>query len=530
MRYQEEIAAVKDKIASIEAEKDTVEEKLGAFYAEAGRTIAEAGGLDAWPDLNDVYRSLNEKKAALSESARILREKVSAVLPADQAEAMEIPALQEELLKLGKRMEQEGARLLSEQKEEKALREALSAASEKQKELLEAKNTASEAFSESRSDLMAADARVQELLKRRSFPSLSEAETALLTRQKENKKAEAIYQTARENADALGRKLSYEEALLSRCRTELPGLLEEERTWKAHYDSKLVEKKLEEQEFQAISEKYPQEMSASIRQEILSYREKRAAAEGAKNAAEKAVSGHEKPDLEMLSQAFREAEDACEKQSAALGALERMEETDREGLTALRRLLQGRSRIMKEFQMIDRLYSRLSGKTSGARMDLETYVQRWYLQQVLYAANRRFYEMTGGQFELRLVPEEEAGEGRNRGLDFMVYSAVTGTEREVRTLSGGESFMAALSLALGMADAIRARSGGVNLDIMFIDEGFGSLDDDSREKAVRILQEMAGPGRLVGLISHVTELKQKIEDKLLVTRDDQGSHVRWQLS
>ena len=112
----------------------------------------------------------------------------------------------------------------------------------------------------------------------------------------------------------------------------------------------------------------------------------------------------------------------------------------------------------------------------------------------------------------------------------MVYSSVTGKEREVRTLSGGESFMAALSLALGMADQIRAGSASVNLDVMFIDEGFGSLDEHSRDKAVRVLQNMAGDSRMIGIISHVSELKQEIEDKLIVQKDGEGSHVRWQIS
>ena len=127
----------------------------------------------------------------------------------------------------------------------------------------------------------------------------------------------------------------------------------------------------------------------------------------------------------------------------------------------------------------------------------------------------------------RMVAEDMAGEGKNRGLDLMVYSAVTGREREIRTLSGGESFMAALSLALGMADQIQERSAAINLDIMFIDEGFGSLDENARGQAVKVLQRMAGGRKLIGIISHVTELKQQIEDQLVVTRDEKGSHTRW---
>ena len=138
--------------------------------------------------------------------------------------------------------------------------------------------------------------------------------------------------------------------------------------------------------------------------------------------------------------------------------------------------------------------------------------------------------MSAGQFEFRMYDLQKAGEGKNHGLDLMVYSHVTGQVREVRTLSGGESFMAALSLALGMADQIQNGSASIHLDMMFIDEGFGSLDEHSREQAVRVLQEMAEGSRLIGIISHVTELKQEIEDQLIVSRDEQGSHVKWQIS
>ena len=172
----------------------------------------------------------------------------------------------------------------------------------------------------------------------------------------------------------------------------------------------------------------------------------------------------------------------------------------------------------------------VSGNVKDARMDLETFVQRYYMDKILYAANRRFTEMSAGQYELRMISEEKAGSGRNRGLDLMVYSNVTGKEREIRTLSGGESFMAALALALGMADTIRENSSAVNLDIMFIDEGFGSLDEHSRNQAVRVLLEMAEGNRMIGIISHVSELQQEIEDQLLVKKNEEGSYVHWQIS
>ena len=163
-------------------------------------------------------------------------------------------------------------------------------------------------------------------------------------------------------------------------------------------------------------------------------------------------------------------------------------------------------------------------------IEIQNTRELYYLERILYAANRRFEEMSAGQFELRMFDEKKAAIGKNKGLDLMVYSNVTGKEREVRTLSGGESFMAALSMALGMADEIQENSAAIHLDMMFIDEGFGSLDEHAREQAVRVLKEMAGGSKLIGIISHVTELKQEMEDQLLITKDEEGSHVRWQLS
>ena len=199
-------------------------------------------------------------------------------------------------------------------------------------------------------------------------------------------------------------------------------------------------------------------------------------------------------------------------------------------LETLKPKMAERTQMMAALTQLETMYNLLAGKVSGARMDIETYVQRYYLQHILNAANKRFREMSAGQYELRLYELAQAGDGKNRGLDLMVYSYVTGKMREVRTLSGGESFMAALALALGMADQIQASSSAIHLDVMFIDEGFGSLDEHARAQAVRVLQQMAGESRMIGIISHVTELKQEIEDQLIVKKDDKGSHVHWQIS
>ena len=134
--------------------------------------------------------------------------------------------------------------------------------------------------------------------------------------------------------------------------------------------------------------------------------------------------------------------------------------------------------------------------------------------------------MTSGEFLLKCRDIGKGGLGET-GLELDVVNPVTGKVRDARTLSGGETFMASLSMALGMADIVQNTVGKTKLDTMFIDEGFGSLSDDVRDKAVRVLVGLAGDERLVGVISHVSELKEQIPQRLMVTKGSHGSHVKW---
>ena len=237
-----------------------------------------------------------------------------------------------------------------------------------------------------------------------------------------------------------------------------------------------------------------------------------------------------RPDLMSLTARQQEINSLWQAQNTSQQLLRDMVNRNEAVASYLKKNLAARQDKLKAAATLDSLYNRLSGKISGARMDIETFVQRHYLRQILTAANRRFAEMSAGQFELRLIDISDAGQVRNRGLDLMVYSTVTGKERDIRTLSGGESFMAALSLALGLSDQIQANTSAINLDIMFIDEGFGSLDDHARGQAIRVLKRLSGGHKLIGIISHVTELKQEMDNQLIVTKDEKGSHVRWQIS
>ena len=244
----------------------------------------------------------------------------------------------------------------------------------------------------------------------------------------------------------------------------------------------------------------------------------------------KEIGDKKRPQTEALQQALCAAEEKLTILTERLQKQSHELQENRYALQELSSSSEARRHIFSDYERLDRLYKQMSGNISGSRMDLETYVQRLYLSKILSSANKRFQEMSGGQYAFRMIRIANAGEGRNKGLDLMVYSSVTGKEREIRTLSGGESFMAALSLALGMADQIQNTSSAVHLDMMFIDEGFGSLDDLARSKSIRVLKEMADSHRLIGIISHVTELKQEIGNQLLITKDEHGSHVKWRIN
>ena len=168
-----------------------------------------------------------------------------------------------------------------------------------------------------------------------------------------------------------------------------------------------------------------------------------------------------------------------------------------------------------------------NGQLAGRdKVTLETFVQMTYFDRVLRRANRRLMQMTDGQYELRRLRVADNQRSQS-GLDLEVVDHVNGSSRSVRTLSGGETFKASLALALGLSDEIQENAGGVGLDSLFVDEGFGSLDSQSLTQAIAVLAELTQGRRLVGLISHVEELGRRIDRQIVVTKDRAGvSHVR----
>ena len=168
------------------------------------------------------------------------------------------------------------------------------------------------------------------------------------------------------------------------------------------------------------------------------------------------------------------------------------------------------------------LHSVAGGNVEGQeKVNLETFVQIYYLEQVLQKANVRLFQMTQGQYELKRK-EQAANKRSQSGLEIDVIDHYNGSVRSAKSLSGGESFMASLCLALGLSDEIQMQAGGIRLDTMFIDEGFGSLDEHSLYQAIRVLKGLYDGRRSVGIISHVGELKQSIDRQIIVTKNHNG--------
>jgi exonuclease SbcC len=183
---------------------------------------------------------------------------------------------------------------------------------------------------------------------------------------------------------------------------------------------------------------------------------------------------------------------------------------------------------LDELSQMMQLYQTMNGD-NPQKISLERYVLQWYLAEVLQCANQQLNQLTKGRYRFELKQETGRSKG-NTGLEINVYDDNAGATRSSHTLSGGESFIAALSLALGLAEVIQSQAGGVAIEALFIDEGFGSLDEEALEMAMEALESIENAGRMIGIISHVRELKERIPQQIIVETSGTGrSSIRYQL-
>lgn len=471
--------------------------------------------------LTERQKAAEEAERKLVENAKNIRENVPMATAAD-VEAM-LQAWLPELQSASKSVQAKVDAL-------KKVRENLDGAKEKREQLekaaADAQETAKSTENEKTTAATALDIHKKEL-SGGAYRTREDA-VAQRTQAKEAKqKAEAAASQAAEKERQAQKAETDCETQIRRLNEEMPQKQANAEEFNQQYQQTMAEKSLDETQWQALTANYDAEEPDRLQKEVSNFDQRKSKAEGQCATAQNAIAGREKPNMEQLEVAFEAAKAAWEKASAALEAAKHLHSDNEKVLKDLREGRDPLAKACQEANTAQHLSDVMAGSESGNRMNLETFVQRSYMEKILCDANRRFRDMSNGQFELKLINVEDAGEGKNKGLDLEVYSIVTGKTRSVNTLSGGESFMAALSLALGMADQIQAATAAIHLDVMFIDEGFGSLSDNARNEAVNILKEMAGKQRQIGIISHVSELKDEIENQLIVKKDDRGSHISW---
>lgn len=325
--------------------------------------------------------------------------------------------------------------------------------------------------------------------------------------------------------ESLKAVLEEKRAALSRLKDEekqeRAALLEARKTFR----DALKEMKFAREEAYRESLITPEERSA-LRERLAEYKEEERASRELLKYLQTSLKGKRRQDageLTGLADALkgeqRAAAQRCKEAEARLAGVRRTRKT----LSALQERL---SPLEKRYGIVKDLEN-LAGGNNSKRLVFEQYVLAGYFEEILKAANLRLLKMTGGRYEL--LRADTVSDGRMKdNLEMLVRDYYTGRNRSVRTLSGGEAFKASLSLALGMSDVIQAESGGIRVEALFIDEGFGSLDGESLDQACRTLMTLSERNKLIGIISHVPELRERIENQIVVEKTSGGSYLKIQ--
>lgn len=327
-----------------------------------------------------------------------------------------------------------------------------------------------------------------------------------------------------QNYVEIEKKVSSKEASIETIQQTLYQLEQTSKALETEFLKKLASVNLSNEAYQQA--KMDTQTYQMIEQEVLDYRTQLNDCTSRLSTYRSQLKSETIQNVEELEKQYKELENVIQLHRKMYQEIEIEHRTNQTVYDELQQYQAKRKTLNQRYGTIKEVYDTISGQISQkAKLSFETYVQQYYFKQVIVAANKRLQSLTKGLFTLRC--KEEAKNKRNlSGLDLDVLDRTTGCWRDVSTLSGGESFIASLALALGLSDTVQAKSGGIRLDAMFIDEGFGSLDETTLKTAVDVLASLADGKRLIGIISHVSELKQRIDQKVIIQKTLQGSVIR----
>ena len=427
-------------------------------------------------------------------------------------------------------------KILKEQIEEnQKINNRLLVIKETQEKLLEKWNEVKEEFDKLKSHIITVKSRIKTKKAGLVFSSLEE----VLQKQKEQETEKDKLETELTQAQNEERQFSeaYEKA---DTKTK-----ERKKSWdmqvlKTKEAFTMFERVKEEQgfgetqlyEMAKTDEKTIQHLEVSLKQyeqELLQNKERLSQLKESLSGRKKVETGEYKNQIEENKKIQEETEKSLQKIYSRM-------ENNKNILEKLSDGIEKQEELKEEYLSISVLSETANGTLKGqAKISFEQYVQAFYFDRIIFEANKRLYQMSSHQYRLRRkeIGKNEDGSKTNQksmtGLELEVMDYYTGKARTVKSLSGGETFEAALSMALGLSDVIQSYAGGIQVDAMFIDEGFGSLDSESLEQAMGILQTLTNGNRLVGIISHVNELKERIDNRILVKKEKNGSRITMQL-
>lgn len=508
----------KSRVEQENARLETTLPELQKAEERARETVTAAE--TALSGLRDQRKSFLEELGlpddgeAFEELSRRCREKTDVLLKAREETAC-YRRLREERLELQKRLEAVQRELAEKQQEESAgmgRLEALEDQIQAELELLgtEAGLKSGKAMENELEDLDAALSKIR--------AELEVNRKKLLRREQLEKAAEETERLSGDCQKQAGDKM----LLLARMDAERAGFLGSIEEKKAVLGALTREENRRREEAAREKKRAVSEQTAEAERAYLECMQKDAGLREAITALEgqtdPMVTESEADAAEALGQKEREREEAREERTRQYAEYENNRRIYDAVLKSRDAMVKAERRYIWVKALSDTANGNLAQKH---KIELETYVQMAYFDRILRKANVRLMTMTGGQYELVRKKDQDTRQGKV-GLDLNVTDHYNGSQRSVKTLSGGESFMASLSLALGLSDEIQARAGGIQLDAMFVDEGFGSLDEEALNQAVKVLNGLAGGNRMVGIISHVAELKERIDRKIVVKKDRTG--------
>ncbi|MGO1357177.1 AAA family ATPase [Alkalibacterium gilvum] len=485
----------KEQVEELEAKKEAAESTYNRLVSQSEHLFAQ----------------VSERCEALGVSPdEVEKERESVAKKANEATGT-ITALQTEIEKKEKTVKQEAAytkQLNDVEKQERETSEALS------------KNTSKIENIETRTKEIRTE--IDGLEEKLAYESKEQVQELIQTKEKVIKDTEKQEKTVREELNTLKNTLATSETELNLTEKRVKELSEKEEKLEETFKEQLEASELGETFAEYVLE---EKLVSEMQEAIQTYGEARAVHQSAVKEVtdflEKADDVQTKAEHETR---LSEIEAALPEWEEKRDAYVRVASQNTEAQKTIQQYQKQSEHIEADYQ----LYGELSRMANGAKetdyVSFERYVLGIYFEEILEAANIRLAQMTNNRYEMHKKVEKAKGAGP-QGLDIDVFDHHTGKPRGVHTLSGGETFKASLALALGLSDVIQSQNGGVSVDTLFVDEGFGTLDSDSLDNAIQTLLDLHERGRLVGIISHVEELKTRIQSHIIVEKKTDGSHA-----